>query len=182
MVLLCLVLPLDILARDFSENQIKGAFLYKITKFIRWESPESKIKLCFIGDKEDQFGETIGNTVSLMASKDPGKFDISKNVNINDIINCNMLFIGVNSEPNLQDILAVLNNKSIVTISDISSFTRRGGMFGFYKQNGNVSVELNYLQAQVNDININSAIPIRNKRDFEDGFSFNYLTYYCSFF
>lgn len=155
--MLCLALaPLYLRAQTFSENQIKGAYLFKITKFIRWDSQDSKVKLCFIGDKEDQAGETVSKTVISLAGGDNGKFNIAKNVNIKDIKSCNMLFIGTKSEPNLQDILAVLDNKPIVTISDIDSFTRRGGMFGFSNKDGNITVELNFSKAKDNHININS--------------------------
>jgi|GEM_PF-3457851 len=153
-----MMLPPQTYAQTFSENQVKGAFLYKITKFIRWESQADKTKLCFIGDKEDQSGETIGKTVSSFAKKDDGQFEVAKNVTIKDITNCNLLFIGAKAEPSMQDILAVLDGKPIVTISDIESFTRRGGMFGFLNRDGNVAVELNFSKAKTNNININSAL------------------------
>lgn len=156
--LFLVMLPTTIGAQNFTENQIKGVFLYKITKFIRWENPDGKVKLCFIGDKEDQSGETVGKTVASLASKESGKFEVSKNANMANIKNCQLLFIGSKSEPNLPDILAVLDGKPIVTISDIESFTRRGGMFEFSNKNGSLAVELNFSKAKANNININSAL------------------------
>ncbi len=151
------VSPAQLRAQSFSENQIKGAFLYKITKFVRWEN-DKKVNLCFIGEKEDASGETVGKTVASLASKEKGKFEVSRDVNINDIKNCNLLFIGSKAEPSLQDILAILETQPIVTISDISSFTRRGGMFGFFKQDNNVSVELHFQNAKKSGIKVNSAL------------------------
>lgn len=157
-VLLFLRAPIASHAQSFSVNQIKGAFLYKITKFIRWDV-QDKIKLCFTDDKEDQAGKTVAETVNSMANKNSnGKFEILENVNMKYIRNCNLLFIGSKSEPNLQDILVILDGKAIVTISDIDSFTRRGGMFGFIKQNDNVTVELNFTNAKKQNVNINSAL------------------------
>lgn len=156
--LFLIVLPIVSYAQTFSENQVKGAFLYKITKFIRWENPNDKIKLCFIGDKEDQSGETVGKTVEFFVSKESGKFEVFKNVNITNIKTCHVLFIGSKAEPNLPDILTVLDGKPIVTISDINSFTRRGGMFEFSNKSGNLTVDLNFSKAKSNHININSAL------------------------
>jgi hypothetical protein len=156
--LLLVMLPFVTYAQNFTEKQIKGVFLYKITKFIRWDNPDGKIKLCFIGDKEDQSGETIGKTVESLANKESSKFEVLKSANMANIKNCNLLFIGLRSEPNLADILAVLDGKPIVTISDIPSFTRRGGMFEFSNKNGSLTVELNFSKAKANNININSAL------------------------
>ena len=145
-------------AQIASKNQIKGVFLYKITKFIRWENSANKAKLCFLEDKEDQAGEKISTTVSKLISKDSADFDVFEDVRLTDIKSCNMLFIGSRAEQNLQDILAIVDGQPIVTISDIDSFTRRGGMFGFTEENNNVTVELNFSNTNRSHININSAL------------------------
>ena len=69
-----------------------------------------------------------------------------------------MLFIGKESQSNLPDIFTVLDSKPIVTISDIESFTKRGGMFGFYYKEGALSVELNYKNAKAKNIDIDSSL------------------------
>ena len=57
--------------QNFSENEIKATFLYKITQFIRWENPNHE-KLCFIGDKEDQSGKAISKSI-LPIAKENGR-------------------------------------------------------------------------------------------------------------
>ena len=158
-VVLCLILsPLNLFAQIFSENQIKAALLYKLTNYIRWENPDKKAEICFIGDVEDQNGETVGKTVLSLVNKEHSPFNILMDTNIKDIKNCNMLFIGTEWKSNLNDIFAVIDNKPIVTISDIASFTKRGGMFGFYDKNGNLSIELNFANAKAHNVSINSAL------------------------
>ena len=130
----------------------------KITQFIRWGTPDNRITVCFIGDKEDQSGKTVGKTVSSIAEKENSPFHILKNVSIKETKTCNMLFIGRAWEPTLHDILSITDGRPIVTISDISSFTRRGGMFGFYDKNGALAVELNLSKVKNNNININSVL------------------------
>lgn len=150
--------PLHLHAQTFSENQIKGALLYKLTNYIRWENGGKQPNLCFIGDDEDQAGEIVSKTVSFLAEKEKGKFKITPSVNVKSIKSCNMLFIGAGWKSNLHDILAVLDDQQIVTISDIDSFTKRGGMFGFYDKNGTLSIELNFANAKAKHININAAL------------------------
>lgn len=146
----------QLLAQNFSVNQVKGAFYYKLTKFVRWKTPT--VRLCFMNEKEDQAGATLAKTVSTLSSKDKGTYTITPNINIKDIKNCEMLFISAKSEPNLQDILAILDGHAVVTVSDIDSFTRRGGMFGLFERNGTVNVELNLTNAKKQNIDLNSAL------------------------
>jgi hypothetical protein len=158
-VVLFLVLsPLNSFAQTFSESQIKGALLYKLTKYIRWETPEKSTNICFIGVKEDQSGETIDKTVSSLIKKDNSTLNVIANVSTKGIKNCHMLFIGAKGLSNLNDIMAALDDKSIVTVSDIDSFSKRGGMFEFYDKDGNLSLKLNYANAKAHNININSAL------------------------
>jgi antitoxin component YwqK of YwqJK toxin-antitoxin module len=158
--ILCLIiLPFTIYPQTFSENQIKGALLYKITKFIRWPNdPGKKIKLCFMDELEDQHKETLAKTIANLINPSTDNFELVTTITINDITSCNLLFIGMKSQSKLQDILTRLEGKPTVTISDIIGFTKRGGMFGFYRKNGNIAVELNYTNAKNNGVTINAAL------------------------
>ena len=151
-----IILPLAVYAQTISENQIKGAYLYKVTKFIRWKSEH--VKICFLGEKEDERGQTLSKTVAFLANKENNPIEVLRNVGTSDIKYCSMVFIGTKSAADMDDIQVIVENKPIVTISDIDNITRHGIMFGFSKKDGNIVVDLNYQIAKKNGVDIRAAL------------------------
>lgn len=147
-------------AQNYSENELQAVYYYKISKFIRWKENEKKtINLCTIGDIKDEKNVSIADVLKKLIQDKKTPYVIHENIKIKDLENCNMIYIGQDAEHNLQDVLFLSKKHSIVTISNISSFARRGGMFTLVRNaQGQFSVELNYDNAQKSNININASL------------------------
>ncbi len=63
-------------------------------------------------------------------------------------MSCHILFISSSEESQLKEILATLDKTSVLTVSDISQFTRRGGMIQFVVAANKVRFEVNVTSAE----------------------------------
>ncbi len=140
------------LAQKFSENEVKAAFIYKLTKFIKWGS--DSLTFCTIGD-DDSNSHKIGQAVGKIAEN----IKIISDIGLDQINSCNMLLIDDSKSNNLKNIFVQTSRKQIVTISDIKSFTRKGGMFGFISDSdGRIKLELNLYNAKESNIDVSSRL------------------------
>ena len=142
------------LAEEYSENKIKALFIYKITKFIEW--PNAKVSICFIEDKTKNT-DSISENLKEVLKKQNNNIIIIQNYDIFRPRHCDIVFINNNIGIDFSDILVKTSGKKIVTMSDIKSFSRRGGIFSLITDGSNkVSVELNYKNALDNQIKIST--------------------------
>jgi hypothetical protein len=87
-------------------------------------------------------------------------------------MSCRILFISASEESQLKEILATLDKKSVLTVSDISQFTRRGGMIQFVIDANRVRFEVNVTTAQRAGLTLSSQllkVAINVRRDSQTG-------------
>jgi hypothetical protein len=125
------------------EYQMKAVFLYNFAKFIDW--PEESLRdkdtfnVCILGDSpfENNFKNLQGKAVR-------GKeLDIKYCRTLQEITNCDLLFICSSEKKNLPRILRSLNEKNILTIGDTKDFAEGGVMINFYIEDDKVRFEVN---------------------------------------
>lgn len=132
-----------------TEYQIKSVYLYNFTRFVEWpaESPSAKngpFAICVLG--KDPFGPVLDATLS--GGNVGGKNLIAKRISRpQDALVCRILFVAGSEENHLKEILALLDGSSVLTVSDISRFTERGGMIQFVVQKDKVRFEVNLTSA-----------------------------------
>src|SRR5436190_11300465 len=130
---------------QFSENQVKGAFLTKFAMFVEWPGKpvpggQTPIVIGILG--EDPFGpqfelalakESIkGRPFTLKHLKDPQEAG-----------GCQILYVSSSESPRLPEILAAIHKQPILTVGDQERFAHQGGMINFIKQDGKVRFEVN---------------------------------------
>jgi hypothetical protein len=155
-----------------SEYEVKAAYLYDFGKFVAWPAKAAtgdEFPICVLG--EDPFGATFDATIA-------GETINGKKVVVNRIdkpreaVNCRVLFISRSEESQLKEILATLDNTSVLTVSDISQFTRRGGMIQFVIDANRVRFEVNVTTAQRAGLTLSSQllkVAITVRRDSQTG-------------
>jgi len=132
-----------------TENEVKSAYLYNFGKFVEWPARGAAVgeffTLCVLGD--DNFGSTLEATIAGESIN--GKRALVKHVaKPQDGVSCRILFIGSSEQRRLKEILAVLDNTSVLTVSDMPQFTRRGGMIQFVMEANRVRFEVNLTSAE----------------------------------
>ena len=140
------------------EYEVKAAYIYDFGKFVAWPAkvaPADDFPICVLG--EDPFGATFDATIA-------GETINGKKVVINRIakpqeaVSCRILFISGSEESQLKEILAALDKASVLTVSDISQFTRRGGMIQFVTDANRVRFEVNVTTAERAGLTLSSQL------------------------
>lgn len=129
------------------EARVKAAYLVKFTKFIYWDSraanarsSTSPIVISVLGS--DPVGGLLDKFLQNQKSASPIIINrIGKD--LNDLENCNLLFISKQEAARLPTIFKQLEGSNVVTVSDINNFARRGGMIGFVIDEDRVKLEIN---------------------------------------
>jgi hypothetical protein len=125
-----------------TEYDIKAAFIYNFSKFVQWPTVDTSkpFEIGLIG--KDPFGSTLDETVR-------GKHVNGKKVvvrrffRIEDIVDCDILFVASSEERNLERILKVLQSGPVLTVGDMDQFAERGGMINLVNAGNRVRFDIN---------------------------------------
>jgi len=135
------------------EAKVKAAYLYNLTKFVDWPSlPPDAIHLCVVGT--DAVGAVLGDLSNRQVKERTLKIDLDAS---GDLGTCQVLYIS-RSEAKWQEILGRLKGASVLTVSDLDSFARHGGIVGFYNEGGKIKLEINPEAARSANLKISAKL------------------------
>lgn len=144
---LCLALiPLCAFAQvNPKEYQVKAAFIYNFVKFVEWPgalavTKQNNINICVIGS--DPFGD-VGVQIFQRASTTALKLTLLDKRSASAANDCHIAFISRSEDGRLDEVMAALKNKPVLTVSDIDDFAKRGGMVGFISDDNKVKLVVN---------------------------------------
>ncbi len=142
-----------------TENEVKSAYLYNFGKFVEWPAKATGVgeffTICVFGD--DTFGSTLETTIAR-ESINGKKVSVRRVANPQDAVSCRILFISSSQQSRLKEILADLDNTSVLTVSDMPEFTRRGGMIQFVAEANRVRFEVNLTSAERTGLTLSSQL------------------------
>lgn len=129
-----------------SEYRLKAVFLERFTRFIEWPEKTSisdtskPFVIKIIG--KNPFGDVLKAIYSRTKIKNkPVKIYYISSVE--EIKDCQILFIAASMENSLEQILKYTNEKPILTIGDCQGFGQRGVIINFFILNNKVRFEIN---------------------------------------
>lgn len=143
-----------------SEYQVEAAYLYNFGRFVEWPAKVTTAKadsftICVLG--EDPFGraldvtlagEMIGNQkVAARRISSPG-----------DSVDCRILFISSSEANRLNKIIDALDNRAILTVSDIPQFSRHRGMIQLVLEDNRIRFEVNLNATQHAGLTLSSEL------------------------
>jgi len=142
-----------------TEYEIKAAYLYNFGKFVEWPAkvaaPGDSFSICVLG--QDPFGASLDTTIADESIK--GKSVLVKRIlRPQDAVSCHILFISSSEESRLKEILAALDRTSVLTVSDMPQFTRRGGIIQFVVEANRVRFEVNLTSAERSGLTLSSQL------------------------
>lgn len=136
-----------LLAQDTTtvEYQLKAAFLFNFAKFVDWPpetfaAPDTPINLCVFG--HDPFGTALdellrGKTINNR-SLVPHRIS-----NAPQLKGCHLVFISVQDEKQLPEILLTLKGASSLLVGEAPDFAERGGAIQFFIENNKLRFVIN---------------------------------------
>lgn len=128
-----------------SEYQVKAVYLYNFGRFVQWPpnvtaNNDSTFTICVLG--QDPFGPILDATFA--GDSIDGKPVVTRRLSKpQEAADCRILFINSTERKHLQEILVALDEKAILTVSDMPDFSRQGGMIQFVFDGERVRFEVN---------------------------------------
>jgi hypothetical protein len=143
-----------------SEYQVKATYLYNFGRFVQWPPDATAAKgdsfsICVLG--QDPFGPSLDSTLTG-ETLDGKPLAVKRISTARDAGECRVLFISSTEENHLKEILLVLNESSILTVSDMPAFSRRGGMIQFVLEGDKVRFEINLTKAESAKLTLSSEL------------------------
>jgi YfiR/HmsC-like len=137
-----ILMPLSAVAKDYvyTDAAVKAAYVLNISHFVNF-SKNKFIDLCIIGD------DLIGVTIANQQISNPERYErvkISKRESYATLDSCNIVYISAQQSHKLSIILYKTDQLPILTISDISSFAKKGGMIELATVQNKVQMYINH--------------------------------------
>lgn len=159
--ILLLLNPKAVFSAPKKELETKATFILNFTIFVEWPSSVSAgsndittLNIC-----------VFGNTPLVQAlNLQKEKYNASERVSIiavddtDKISNCHILFIGQANTADISTMLAHLENKPVLTISDQQSFNKNGGIIQFVIRDNMVRFKINNEAAKKAGLTISSQL------------------------
>ena len=140
--------------------EVKAAYLYNFGKFVEWPAAanaasQDPFLICVLG--KDPFGASLDATIA--GEVIDGRSVLAKRISKpQEALNCRVLFISSSEDEQLKEILATLEKASVLTVSDMPQFTRRGGMIQFVEDANRVRFEVNLTVAERAGLTLSSQL------------------------
>ena len=133
-----------------SEFQVKAAYIYNFGKFVKWPAvapanQSGSFTICVLDG--DPFGNTLQSDLAG-ESVDGKPVAVKRLPRAHDAAACHILFIGSAQGKDLGQILAAVDQASVLTVSDMPDFSKRGGMIQFILEGDRVRFEINLDSAE----------------------------------
>ena len=144
----------------FREYQLKAVFLFNFAQFVEWPSsaylePGAPLVIGVLG--EDPFGTTLDDTVrDEMIGPHP--LVVQRYRRPEEIAHCHILFISHSETGRLEQVLARLRGRQILTVSDAPGYAARGVMIRFITEKGKIRLRINLDAAKATGLVISSKL------------------------
>jgi len=142
------------------EYDVKAAFLFNFTKFVEWpegsfSDPAAPIVIGIIGD--DPFGDSLMRIVAGQTVQ--GRSIVIRKESFGgDLRRCHVLFISASERQHSAQILASLQDASVLTVSDIDGFAEAGGAMQFVTEENRVRFVVNLYAARQSKLRVSAKL------------------------
>jgi hypothetical protein len=142
------------------EYGIKAVFLFNFARFVAWPpaafaDAQAPLVIGVLGD--DPFGDTL-DEAARAENVNGHPLVVRRFHAVEDIGACQILFISRSETRRLDEILAALRGRSVLTVGDMDDFARRGGMIRFVTENNRVRLRINLEAAQAAHLTLSSKL------------------------
>lgn len=128
-----------------TEYELKAAFIFNFAKYIRWPaSSTAEVNKSFVIGLigKDPFGSDLDDAMRGQ-NVDSRVVVVKRFARIDDIVNCDILFVGSSEKSHLQSIFSVLHKAPVLTVSDMDEFAENGGMINLMTEANRVRFAIN---------------------------------------
>lgn len=142
-----------------TEYQVKAVYLYNFGRFVAWPmraaTAGERFTVCVLG--QDPFGAVLDSIVAG-ETIDRATVAVQRISSRQEAAGCRVLFISSSENNGLKETLHALDRQSVLTVSDMPEFARRGGMIQFLLDGSRVRFEVNLAAAERAGLNLSSEV------------------------
>ena len=142
------------------EYQVKAVFLFNFAQFVDWPQkafPEAQTPLVIGVLGEDPFGTYLDETVRGEKVKDR-PLVVQRYRRVGEIKTCHVLFISRAETDRLEQILASVKGRNILTVGDAEDFALRGGMIQLVTEKNKIRMRINLEAVKAAGLTISSKL------------------------
>ena len=144
-----------------TDYDVKAAYLYNFGRFVEWPaqvtaaSQSGHFTVCVLG--QDPFGPSLDTT--LAGETIGGKSIVARRISSpQESDDCRVLFLSPTEGGHLKKIVAELDKRAVLTVSDIPQFAQLGGMIQFVLEGKRVRFEVNLAATQRAGLTLSSEL------------------------
>jgi uncharacterized protein DUF4154 len=143
-----------------TEYQVKAVFVYNFSRFVEWPpqaftAPDEPFVIGILGG--DPFGARLDEAVRG-EQIDQHPLQVRRFRNLGEIGDCRILYIDRSESAQLQQILAALDHRSTLTVSDLDGASQRGVMIQLTTENNRIRLRVNVESARASGLTISSKL------------------------
>ncbi len=148
-------------AYAIDREKVQAKYLKSLSSNVIWpitsvQAKSASFDLCILGENNfKDYLERIYTPQSKIQKKPVRVIYLNK---AEEAIGCHVLFISLSEASNLESILAVINDKPIMTVSAIRGFIERKGLFQYYMKGTKVKIKGNSVIFTGHVLKINPAL------------------------
>jgi uncharacterized protein DUF4154 len=141
-------------------SDVQAVFLFNFAQFVEWppdafSGPKDPLVIGVLGD--DPFGSVLDETVHGETVR--GRpFKIRRYRRLDEVKNCHILFISRSEAKRLEEILALVRDRPILTVSNGDDFTDQGGIIRFILEEDRIRLSIDLEAAQTTRLTFSSKL------------------------
>jgi hypothetical protein len=143
-----------------AEYQVKAVFLFNFAQCVDWPAeafprPDAPFVIGVLG--QDPFGAQLDEVVRG-ETVNSRPLVVERYRDVAQIRACNILFIGSTEAGHLEEIVAALKGRSILTVGDADPAGQRGVMIRLVTENNKVRLRIDVAAAKAGNLTISSKL------------------------
>lgn len=141
-----------------SEYEVKAVFVFNFSRFVAWPpsafgAPDQPFVIGVLGS--DPFGPHLEAAVRG-EQIDSHPLIVRHFHDVDDVRNCQILFIDRSERAQLNRIVSVLDHRGILTVSDLEGASQQGVMIQFATEDNHIRLRINAASAHAAGLTISS--------------------------
>ena len=145
---------------DYSEADLKAAYLFNFARYIEWpdrvfEDDKAQITVCVFSS--ESFYKVIKKTIGNR-SLDGRMVGARNSQSLEELGNCNIIFIGKEHISQHEELIAAAADQSIFTVSDAEDFAERGGCSNFFQAGKKIHFSINVVAVKRSKLKVSSQL------------------------
>jgi hypothetical protein len=143
-----------------AEHHVKAVYLFNFAQFVEWpktafESPDAPFVIGILG--RDPVGRTLEDVVRG-ETLNGRRFVVRTFPDSGKVGPCHVLFIGRDMAAGLEQALAALRGRSVLTVTDIEGAEHRGAVIALFNDANRIRMRINVAAARAGELIISSKL------------------------